>query len=39
VLLSSSMAARQPDAFTLEFDVKVPAKGEQKLTYKVRARR
>jgi hypothetical protein len=38
-LLSSSIKAREPNAFTLEFDVPVPAKGEQKVTYKVRARR
>ena len=38
-LISSSLTARKSDAFTLEFDVAVPAKGEKTLTYKVRVRR
>jgi hypothetical protein len=38
-ILASSMPARQPDAFTLEFDVEVPAKGETVVTYRGQVRR
>jgi len=33
-LISSSLPARQPDAFTLEFDVAVPAAGDGTVTYR-----
>jgi hypothetical protein len=38
-LLNSSLPAREPNAFTLEFDVAVAAGGEATLTYQVLARR
>ncbi len=38
-LLTSSIPAREPNAFTLEFDVPVAAGGEALLTYQVLARR
>ena len=38
-LLSSTMKAAEPDAFTLEFDVEVPARGENRIAYRVRANR
>jgi hypothetical protein len=36
VVLQSSVPAKKINAFTLEFDVPVPANGEAKLTYRVR---
>ncbi|UCF67368.1 MAG: DUF4139 domain-containing protein, partial [Acidobacteriota bacterium] len=38
-VLVSSESALEPDAFTLEFDLDVPAQGTNTLTYRVRARR
>jgi len=38
-LLGSSMKVREPDAFTLEFDVDVAAGGESTIRYEVRAKR
>jgi len=37
-LISSSLPAREPDAFTLEFDVVVPAASEGMVTYRAQSR-
>ena len=37
-ILSSSHRVTKVDAFTFKFEVKVPARGEQKITYRVRTR-
>jgi hypothetical protein len=38
-LLGSSIKPREPDAFTLEFDVEVPAKSKSTISYEARAKR
>jgi len=38
-VLGSSIKPREPDAFTLEFDVEVPAKGKSTVSYEARAKR
>ncbi len=37
-LMSSSMPSTKEDAATLSFDAKVPARGETKITYRVRVK-
>jgi hypothetical protein len=37
-ILSSSHRATKVDAFTFKFEVEVPARGEQKITYRARTR-
>jgi hypothetical protein len=37
-VVSASRAAKKLDAHTFKFEIKVPARGEEKITYRVRVR-